>query len=282
MSYGKIKFADGKVAELVEVGEKHYVVRMESGKEFRLMKSGSRYSEVETQIEKLVKGGAKKVAETEEVEEDIEDSVEQTEEVDTEQDETEEDVVDENTESDEEEVEPEPVKKVEKAAKPEKPAKKGKKEARPSDSFDWDATDGFLEKTDVFEGFKDINQAVMHLFTADDSNAAAVCLLLLGEKCLVDKVEGLNVDELKTLADETKKRPKESDFVGLAKLLANNIANPSEIDANEIIAMTAVDDEKSVFTSFDIEYRASVFDKMNKRFADLVSNADKVTLKLFK
>ena len=59
MSYGKIKFADGKVAELVEVGEKHYVVRMESGKEFRLMKSGSRYAEVETQIEKLVKGGAK-------------------------------------------------------------------------------------------------------------------------------------------------------------------------------------------------------------------------------
>lgn len=288
MSLGKVKFEDGREVELVEVLDDVIVIE-KAGKDgevkrYRLKKTSEMYESVADQVDALVKGGKKKAPKpAEEVE------------------------LDEEDDDDEEEVAIKPVKKtgsVKGSGKAkddadddedEAPAPKAKKAVKTEKTskaptpkvenlYDWDAVDGYQALTVNIETLTNANEAAKYFFTCEDERELQAVIFMLN----VDRVQtttknaNLSIFDIKAVADSTKKRAKETDYIALLDILSRLTDGDNSALIPEIVAATAEADEKSIFIAFDTASTKKVWGFLEKNLKTLVEISDSIAKKLLK
>lgn len=290
MSLGKVKFEDGREVELVEVLDDVIVIE-KAGKDggvkrYRLKKTSEMYESVADQVDALVKGGKKKTSKPAEVE------------------------LDEEDDDDEEEVATKPAKKTgsvkgsgkakddaddEVADEDEAPAPKAKKAVKTEKTskapapkvenlYDWDAVDGYQALTVNIETLTNANEAAKYFFTCENERELQAVIFMLN----VDRVQtttknaNLSIFDIKAVADSTKKRAKETDYIALLDILSRLTDSDNSALIPEIVAATAEADEKSIFIAFDTASTKKVWGFLEKNLKTLVEISDSIAKKLLK
>lgn len=287
MSLGKIKFEDGREVELVEVLDDVIVIE-KAGKDgevkrYRLKKTSEMYESVADQVDALVKGGKKKAPKPAEVELDEEEvaakpakktgSVKGSGKA--------KDDADDEVEDDEEEDEA-PAPKAKKAVKTEKTSKAPTPKVE--NLYDWDAVDGYQALTVNIETLTNANEAAKYFFTCENERELQAVIFMLN----VDRVQtttknaNLSIFDIKAVADSTKKRAKETDYIALLDILSRLTDSDNSALIPEIVAATAEADEKSIFIAFDTASTKKVWGFLEKNLKTLVEISDSITKKLLK
>ena len=285
MSLGKVKFEDGREVELVEVLDDVIVIE-KAGKDgevkrYRLKKTSEMYESVADQVDALVKGGKKKTSKPAEVE------------------------LDEEDDDDEEEVATKPAKKTgsvkgsgkakddadddeDEAPKAKKAVKTEKTSKAPTPKvenlYDWDAVDGYQALTVNIETLTNANEAAKYFFTCESERELQAVIFMLN----VDRVQtttknaNLSIFDIKAVADSTKKRAKETDYIALLDILSRLTDGDNSALIPEIVAATAEADEKSIFIAFDTASTKKVWGFLEKNLKTLVEISDSIAKKLLK
>lgn len=316
MSLGKVKFEDGREVELVEVLDDVIVIE-KAGKDgevkrYRLKKTSEMYESVADQVDALVKGGKKKAPKPAEVELDEEDDDDE-EEVATKPAKKTGSVkgggkAKDDADDDEEEA-PKETKKGKKVSKPvepkddeveddeedEAPAPKAKKAVKTEKTskapapkvenlYDWDAVDGYQALTVNIETLTNANEAAKYFFTCENERELQAVIFMLN----VDRVQtttknaNLSIFDIKAVADSTKKRAKETDYIALLDILSRLTDSDNSALIPEIVAATAEADEKSIFIAFDTASTKKVWGFLEKNLKTLVEISDSIAKKLLK
>ena len=288
MSLGKVKFEDGREVELVEVLDDVIVIE-KAGKDgevkrYRLKKTSEMYESVADQVDALVKGGKKKAPKPVEVDE-----------LDEEDDDDEEEVATkpakktgsvkgggkakDDADDDEEEA---PAPKAKKAVKTEKTSKAPTPKVE--NLYDWDAVDGYQALTVNIETLTNANEAAKYFFTCENERELQAVIFMLN----VDRVQtttknaNLSIFDIKAVADSTKKRAKETDYIALLDILSRLTDSDNSALIPEIVAATAEADEKSIFIAFDTASTKKVWGFLEKNLKTLVEISDSIAKKLLK
>ena len=315
MSLGKVKFEDGREVELVEVLDDVIVIE-KAGKDgevkrYRLKKTSEMYESVADQVDALVKGGKKKAPKPAEVELDEEDEEEVAAKPAKKTGSVKGSGKAKDDADDEEEEAPKETKKGKKASKPvepeedevadddddedEAPAPKAKKAVKTEKTskaptpkvenlYDWDAVDGYQALTVNIETLTNANEAAKYFFTCENERELQAVIFMLN----VDRVQtttknaNLNILDIKAVADSTKKRAKETDYIALLDILSRLTDSDNSALISEIVAATAEADEKSIFIAFDTASTKKVWGFLEKNLKTLVEISDSIAKKLLK
>lgn len=285
MSLGKVKFEDGREVELVEVLDDVIVIE-KAGKDgevkrYRLKKTSEMYESVADQVDALVKGGKKKAPKPAEPEDD-------------ELDEDEEEVAVKpakktggakgsgKAKDDSDEDDEAPAPKTKKAVKTEKTSKAPAPKVE--NLYDWDAVDGYQALTVNIETLTNTNEAAKYFFTCENERELQAVIFMLN----VDRVQtttknaNLSIFDIKAVADSTKKRAKETDYIALLDVLSRLTDGDNSALIPEIVAATAEADEKSIFIAFDTASTKKVWGFLEKNLKTLVEISDSIAKKILK
>ena len=281
MSLGKVKFEDGREVELVEVLDDVIVIE-KAGKDgevkrYRLKKTSEMYESVADQVDALVKGGKKKAPKPAEVELDEEEvatkPVKKTGSVKGSG------KAKDDADDDEDEA---PAPKAKKAVKTEKTSKAPTPKVE--NLYDWDAVDGYQALTVNIETLTNANEAAKYFFTCENERELQAVIFMLN----VDRVQtttknaNLSIFDIKAVADSTKKRAKETDYIALLDILSRLTDSDNSALIPEIVAATAEADEKSIFIAFDTASTKKVWGFLEKNLKTLVEISDSIAKKLLK